>query len=189
ASKTSYLTTDHLGSTRVVTDQNGAVESRHDYLPFGEEIQAMPDLQATGRSSVAGYGASDDTTQRFTSKERDTESGLDYFGARYYSSSQGRFSSCDPNAVTKENFVNPQRWNLYVYVNNNPLASRDPNGGDGDGKGGDKVISVFLTLKADQRKYDCRSKHREESPGLTSRLEPDRTRGRPRGVQARSVRG
>jgi len=80
----------------------------------------------------------------FTSKERDPESSLDSFGARYYSPFQGRFTSTDPDPVTEENFVNPQRWNLYIYVNNNPLASRDPNGGDGQGKGGDKQISVFI---------------------------------------------
>src|SRR5258705_3262291 len=98
-----------------------------------------------------GYSAADSTKQNFTQKERDTESGLDYFGARYYSSAQDRFTSTDPNPVTKENFVNPQRWNLYIYVNNNPLAAVDPNGGDGEGKGGDKVISVFLQLQANQR--------------------------------------
>ena len=79
-----------------------------------------------------------------TQKERDIETGLDYFGARYYGSTQGRFSSTDPKPVTKESFLNPQRWNHYVYVNNNPLGAVDPNGRDGQGKNGDKVISVFL---------------------------------------------
>src|SRR5262249_5245163 len=90
AGGTSYLTTDHLGSTRLVTDGNGGVKSRHDYLPSGEEIPS-----AVGRSNVTNYGASDGVRQKFTSKERDTESGLDYFGARYYSSAQGRFTSPD----------------------------------------------------------------------------------------------
>ncbi|MGH9760080.1 MAG: RHS repeat domain-containing protein, partial [Blastocatellia bacterium] len=91
-SSTSYLTTDHLGSTRVVTNQGGTVVAYHDYLPFGEEISSQTDLAATHRAGVAGYGASDDTAQKFTSKERDAESNLDYFWARYYSSSQGRFT-------------------------------------------------------------------------------------------------
>jgi RHS repeat-associated protein len=82
--------------------------------------------------------------QQFTLKERDIETGLDYFGARYYASVQGRFTRADPIPVTKESFLNPQRWNLYVYVNNNPLGAVDPNGADGQGKAGDKVISVFL---------------------------------------------
>ena len=89
--------------------------------------------------------------QKFTSKERDTESGLDYFGARYYSGMQGRFTSTDPNPVSKENFVNPQRCNLYIYVNNYPLAAVDPNGSEGEEKGGDKVISVFLVISNNER--------------------------------------
>lgn len=85
---------------------------------------------------------------QFTQKERDNETGLDYFGARYYGNTQGRFTSVDPRPVTKESFLNPQRWNQYPYVNNNPLSAIDPSGGDGQGKGGDKVISVFLDLAA-----------------------------------------
>jgi len=109
-------------------------------LPFGEEIFAG----TGGRTPAQGYTASDDVRQKFTSKERDNETGLDYFGARYYSSTQGRFSGTDPIPVTKESFLNPQRWNLYTYVTNNPLTAVDPNGGDGQSKGGEKTISVFL---------------------------------------------
>jgi YD repeat-containing protein len=79
---TSYLTTDHLGSTRLVTDANGTVKARHDYLPFGEEVPTSQGI----RGSVSGYWAVDGTRQLFTQKERDNESGLDYFLARYYSS-------------------------------------------------------------------------------------------------------
>ena len=120
----SYLTTDHLGSTRVVTDGTGAVKARHDYLPFGEEIGSGKG----GRASVTGYAAVDSTRQRFTSKERDTESGLDYFLARYYSSAQGRFTSPDPIPITPERQLDPQAINLYQYVRNNPLAYLDPTG-------------------------------------------------------------
>jgi RHS repeat-associated protein len=144
---TSYLTTDHLGSTRVVTNAQGQVNVRYDYLPFGEEIPSG----VGGRTAGMGYGGADATRQKFTQKERDAQTGLDHFGARYYSSAGGRFIGCDPVPVTKENFVNPQRWNLYVYVNNNPLASVDPNGGDGEGTGGDKVISVFLVMSNSDR--------------------------------------
>jgi RHS repeat-associated protein len=70
---------------------------------------------------------SESTRQRFTSKERDSESGLDYFLARYYSSAQGRFTSSDrPFADQSED--NPQSWNLYFYVGNNPLTYSDPFG-------------------------------------------------------------
>src|SRR5271166_6198809 len=66
---------------------------------------------------------------RFTGKERDTESGNDYFGARYYSSAMGRFMSPDwsgtPSAVPYANLFNPQSLNLYAYAGNNPLNRTD----------------------------------------------------------------
>jgi RHS repeat-associated protein len=62
-----------------------------------------------------------------TSKERDNETGLDYFGARYYSSTQGRFTS--PDAFWKDSQVgDPQSWNKYAYARNNPLKYIDPSG-------------------------------------------------------------
>src|SRR6267378_1744009 len=62
-----------------------------------------------------------------TQKERDNETGLDYFGARYYSSTQGRFTSVDPeNAGAVP--MNPQSWNAYSYSLNNPLRFIDPDG-------------------------------------------------------------
>jgi len=125
-SGTSYLTSDHLGSTRVVMKQDGTVKARYDYLPFGEEIPST----VGGRSSVAGYSAADSTRQKFTQKERDNESGLDYFGARYYSSAQGRFTSVDPITMKRARLIDPQRLNLYVYGRSNPLKYFDPNGAD-----------------------------------------------------------
>jgi len=122
-SATSYLTSDHLGSTRVVTKADGTVKARFDYLPFGEEIPSS----VGGRSSIVGYNAADSTKQKFTQKERDSESGLDYFGARYYSSTQGRFTGADD--VTKDSHVgDPQSWNKYAYVRNNPLRLVDDGG-------------------------------------------------------------
>ena len=67
---------------------------------------------------------------RGTSKERDLESGLDYFGARYYSGAMGRFGSVDPINVNILRVINPQRWNLYAYAVNNPIAFTDPDGRD-----------------------------------------------------------
>lgn len=64
---------------------------------------------------------------RFTGKERDSESGLDNFGARYYGSSIGRFMSVDPSGLSIEQF-NPQSWNRYAYTYNNPLRFVDHNG-------------------------------------------------------------
>lgn len=65
---------------------------------------------------------------RYTGKERDAESGLDYFGARYMSSNMGRFMSPDPVIITPERLANPQELNLYAYVANNPLRFIDPTG-------------------------------------------------------------
>ena len=71
-------------------------------------------------------------SSRSTGKERDTESGLDYFGARYYASSMGRFMSPDWAAkatpVPCAKLDNPQSLNLYSYVLNNPLSKADPDG-------------------------------------------------------------
>jgi RHS repeat-associated protein len=68
----------------------------------------------------------------YTGKERDAESGLDYFGARYYASSMGRWMSPDwadkPEAVPYSDLSNPQSLNLYGYVKNNPLSQADPDG-------------------------------------------------------------
>jgi RHS repeat-associated protein len=122
---TSYLTSDHLGSTRVVTRQDGSVKVRYDYLPYGEELPAS----IGGRSQVSGYGSVDSTRQKFTAKERDVESSLDYFLARYYSGAQGRFTSADePLAGQQED--DPQSWNLFAYARNNPLIYVDPAGRD-----------------------------------------------------------
>src|SRR2546425_2524123 len=72
------------------------------------------------------------TAPHFTGKERDSESGLDNFGARYYSSSMGRWATPDwsarPAAVPYAVLGNPQSLNLYSYVKNNPVSLTDPDG-------------------------------------------------------------
>jgi RHS repeat-associated protein len=127
---TSYLTADHLGSTRLVTNSSGAPVARYDYAPFGEELTAGID----GRTTAQGFSTNqyptvtpDGTDQKFTSKERDAETGLDFFGARYLSSAQGRFTSPDPSNLSVDFWV-PQSWNRYSYALNNPLAYVDRNG-------------------------------------------------------------
>ena len=124
-SGTKYVSVDHLGSTRLVTDSSGNPERCYDFLPFGEEILSGTD----GRSATCFTSPATPLTQKFTGKEREgTESDLsDYFGARYFSALQGRFTSPDRGNVGT-NIRNPQTWNAYAYVNNSPLASIDPNG-------------------------------------------------------------
>ena len=118
-----YLTTDALGSVRVVTDDAARVVSRHDYLPFGEEIPAT----SGPRADLADYRAPDAFRHRFTGKERDRESGLDYFGARYFSGAMGRFTGADPDNAGAE-LGNPQSWNGYSYTLNQPLKYVDRTG-------------------------------------------------------------
>ena len=116
---TMYLAADHLGSTRMMTGPQST--AYHDYLPFGEEIPGG----IGGRGIL--YGETDDPRQKFTGKERDSETGLDYFGARYMSSAQGRFTSPDP-LLNSGRPNNPQSWNRYGYALNNPLRYTDPYG-------------------------------------------------------------
>jgi RHS repeat-associated protein len=104
-----YYHTDAIGSVRLITNAAGQpVGTRLDYLPFGE--------QWSGQDARA-----------FTGAERDTETKLDYLGARYYQSQTGRFTSPDIAGVDQDP-LNPQSWNLYSYARNNPLRYIDPTG-------------------------------------------------------------
>ncbi len=102
------------------------VVSRRDFLPFGEHIPANATFNRDGLSA-AGYNAGSSFSQQFTAKERDDESGLDYFLARYYSASLGRFTSVDPGSAGASR-GDPQTWNGYSYTRNNPTIFIDPDG-------------------------------------------------------------
>ncbi|WP_263357652.1 Ig-like domain repeat protein, partial [Acidicapsa ligni] len=110
---------DPLGTRRVQTDYAGVLEQTCSSLPFGDGLSCTGSIQAP-------------TEHHFTGKERDTESGLDYFGARYYASSMGRFMSPDWSAqeepVPYATMDDPQSLNLYNYTRNNPLSGTDPDG-------------------------------------------------------------
>ena len=121
---TCYLSVDHLGSTRLLTDQNGNPVSRHDFLPFGEE------LATSNRTSALGYGITDNVMHKNTSKERDTETGFDFFRARYFSGALGRFTGPDSKQYTGRTIRFPQKWDKYGYAQNNPLNAIDPDGLD-----------------------------------------------------------
>lgn len=123
ATGTRYVTTDHLGSPRVITSATGSVISRHDYMPFGEELGAG----MGGRTTGLGFSIADGIRQKFTSKERDAETGLDNFLARYHSSTQGRFTSVDPEGAGGRG-SDPRSWNGYAYAGGNPVVSTDPDG-------------------------------------------------------------
>jgi RHS repeat-associated protein len=107
---------DPLGTRRVQTDYAGNLEQTCSSLPYG-------DSESCGASP---------TEHLFTGKERDSESGNDYFGARYYASTMGRFMSPDWSAkeepVPYAKLDDPQTLNLYSYLWNNPLAGADADG-------------------------------------------------------------
>ena len=102
---------DHLGSPLAMTDENGNVVWRRDYKPFGQEIDRG--------------GETTFNTHTYTGKEFDAETGLYYYGARYYDPVIGRFISVDPAEADSSN---PQSWNRYVYSLNNPYRYVDPDG-------------------------------------------------------------
>jgi RHS repeat-associated protein len=102
---------DHLGNTRVVTDDQGNVIAEHKYFPYGEELTSQ---------------TQDTLSHRLTGHERDFESNLDYMLARYYSSFMGRFLSIDKIRNKTKEFI--KSWNLFIYANNNPIAFIDING-------------------------------------------------------------
>ena len=106
---TFYYHADHLGSARMLSDTGGNAMWSATYLPFGQEWNPEP--------TPNHY--------KFTGKERDSESGLDNFGARYNSSQYGRFMSPDPLGGK---LVDPQTLNKYSYTRNNPINLVDPTG-------------------------------------------------------------
>ncbi len=111
-----YYLSDHLGSTSMVTTATGGIEEESDYSAFGTEY-------------VATAGGNN---YKFTGKERDSESGLDYFGARYYSNGLGRFVTPDwsavPVPVPYADLGDPQSLNQYSYVRNIPTVKVDADG-------------------------------------------------------------
>jgi len=90
-------------------------------MPFGEELAGNEGLRTSG----LGYDVNDRVRQHFTAKERDSETKLDYFSARYYASTQGRYISVD---TAPPNLHNPMTLNGYLYCLNNPLHYIDPTG-------------------------------------------------------------
>ncbi|QQS43060.1 MAG: RHS repeat-associated core domain-containing protein [Acidobacteriota bacterium] len=122
--KTRYLTQDHLGSTRVVTDSGGAVLARRDHMPFGEEL-----VNGIGtRSEALGYSASTSQLRPgFAGLLADPESGLAYAEARVYDSRHGRFTAVDP-MIDSADASDPRTLNRYVYSLNDPVNLTDPDG-------------------------------------------------------------
>jgi len=115
-----YMHTDGIGSVRMLTNESGQILARYDYLPFGELC-----------TTACGNSTSTATTRQFAGKERDAETGLDYFGGRYLASLGGRFTTVDPVLDVEGALTAPQQWNRYAYVYNNPFRFIDPDGRQG----------------------------------------------------------
>jgi RHS repeat-associated protein len=111
-STTTYYDKDQIGSSTLITAGNGWPVWQSTYLPYGEEY--TPQII-------------DGEHYKFTGKERDTETGLDLMGVRYYSNAMGRFMTTDPLGGHPED---PQTLNKYSYVRNNPTTLTDPTGLD-----------------------------------------------------------
>jgi RHS repeat-associated protein len=108
-----YYHLDHLGSPRVIVDATGSLISKHDYMPFGEEIPVIPQNSSN--------------TRAFTGHERDSSTAQDYMLARYYSSGLGRFTAVDRTHYAVVAGL-PQSWNRYSYAYNSPIGFTDPTG-------------------------------------------------------------
>ncbi|MDR0829315.1 MAG: hypothetical protein LBN95_04275 [Prevotellaceae bacterium] len=119
-----YFHPDHLGGGSMVTDENGAYYQALAYCPFGEDLV----------SKKATAGSSYNLPYQFTGKEKDDESGFNYFGARYYWSIGGIFISVDNLFHLEPHLSN------YAYCANNPLRYADP---DGNTKG-DRIVGLII---------------------------------------------
>ena len=111
ASAVYFANSDWQGTERVRSTKTGTLDSSYSNLPFGDLLNSVGE-----------------SPKHFTDKERDAETGLDYFGARYYGSSMGRFTSPDPKMFSRQRMFDPQQWNMYQYSRNNPLRYVDDDG-------------------------------------------------------------
>lgn len=136
-----YYLADPLGTTQDLVDKDGkTVLDAQAFYPFGGVIPGVGSASSTNRF-------------KFTGQERDPESGLDYFGARYYNSTLGRWMSADwsaaPAAIPYAHAGDPQTYNLYSYVRGNPTSLVDGDGHgfvglSGLGGGLGRGISIFM---------------------------------------------
>lgn len=124
----SYMSGDHLGSPRIITDKFGSVKSRRDFMPFGEDVFAGIGGR-TGDTGQKYSSGADDIRQKYTGYQKDSETSLDFAEARMYENRYGRFTAVDP-LIASGKSTNPQAFNRYIYVGNNPLNRIDPNGLD-----------------------------------------------------------
>ncbi len=160
----SYYFSDMLRTAAVITNSSGTILDESDYYPWGGELQITNNL---------------DNHYKFTGKERDAESQLDYFGARYYSNGLGRFITPDwaakAAAVPYADYADPQSLNLYTYVRNLPTVRFDPDGHTGEGATDpdlDKIKKACregcAAVKAEPKVTHTMVEHRDPQGNLVS---------------------
>jgi len=145
---------DWLGTERVRTNYNS-----------GQGAEWCTDTPY-GMNLACTTPPADLSPMHFTGKQRDSESGLDNFGARYNESTIGRFMTPDPFTLSPLHIINPQRWNMYAYTLNNPTSYTDPTGLDAIAVnfpnqnigGHEGIISVHANGQAEFADYGPRSK-------------------------------
>ncbi len=120
---TCYLLGDGNGSKRMVMNGSGGVMARHDYLPYGEEVQAGTGLRTSGQ----GYGVTDDARKRYARMEKDEATNLEHAQWRKMESRAGRWTTPDPYKGSMS-IGDPQSMNRYAYVGNDPVNHADPSG-------------------------------------------------------------
>ncbi len=132
-----YLHNDFAGNPIAATDASGAILWKENFRPYGDRLNNQP--------------AASGNRQWFHGKAVDADTGLSYFGARYYDPTLGRFMGMDPASFTEKNL---HSFNRYAYGNNNPYKFVDPDGKEPVGvivklleKGGEKVIR-WISSKA-----------------------------------------
>lgn len=155
ANTVEYYFSDHLKSTDIVTNATRGIVHESDYVPYGGEVV------------ISG---TDPNRYKFTGKERDSESDLDNFGARYYASTTGRFMTPDwalkPISVPYAKFGDPQTLNLYTYVENSPLDRIDADGHEESGAGPETMATPDRAAGVSGNNVDL--EHAQDQQALTN---------------------
>ena len=128
-----FYVRDHLSNSRLILDSAGNYKTSFNFEPYGVELLPLNDNTGGSGNPLERY--------KYTGQERDYSTNLDYMHFRYYGSNMGRFLKPDniiPNAA------NPQSWNLYSYVQGNPVNFNDPSGHGGPEWMGPTISPHFL---------------------------------------------
>ncbi len=134
--KVSYLLQDRQHSTRVITDQAGAVNARYNYAPFGAPDPA---------------NQQDDTSQRWQGQRSEPDNGLLYLNARFYDPELGQFTTADSTIPA---VYRPQSLNRYSFSENDPVNLWDPSGHSSEGSEGGEKDSTGQAIEGDPYEWE-----------------------------------